>query len=281
MKYIIKQKEEKNPFYKKILPTIVLLILLGISGYFLYQKFFHKEEVPEITEQTEQEIVVLKPEEPIEIYEVFESIDGQLAYIAIDSKFSGKSDFPIVIYSHGSTYSVTNNPDNQLLKDLRVYADTFVKNGYIFAASNQHGDNWGNSAAIEDTRKLIEYIKLNFPASDKVYLIGFSMGGLPTMNFAAKYPEGIEKIALLAPTSYATTWNSARVESIKDIPIQIWHGNKDVNVPYSLTTSFIARLKAHDKEVNLITIDGKGHWDVDTELIPDILEYFKTEVTPL
>ncbi len=279
MKYTLKQQEMKKQQSKRLFLIPVFILLLVLGGILLYKKSIQKEDTLETihneNEAEEKEKIVEEPEEPIEVHEIFETIDGQLAYIAVDSKFEEKKDFPIVIYSHGSTYSVTQNPDNQLLKDLRVYADTFIKEGYIFAASNQHGDNWGNAAAIEDTRKLVEYIKTNFKTSEKVYLIGFSMGGLPTMNFAEKYPEGIVKIALLAPTTYATTWNSARVENIQSIPIKIWHGDKDVNVPYSLTTSFIARLKAHDKEVTLVTIEGKGHWDVDTELIPEILEYFK------
>ena len=279
MEYSLKQKDVRKSSPKRLFLFPIFLILLILIGIFLYKKLTQKEEVVDTinNEQKEEvkEEVVVEPEEPIEVHEIFETIDGQLAYIAVDSKFEKKKDFPIVIYSHGSTYSVTQDPNNQLLKDLRVYADTFVKEGYIFAASNQHGDNWGNAAAIEDTRKLVEYIKTNFKTSDEIYLIGFSMGGLPTMNFAEKYPGGIVKIALLAPTTYATTWNSTRVENIRNIPIHIWHGNKDVNVPYSLTTSFIARLKAHGKEVTLVTIDGKGHWDVDTELIPEILEYFK------
>jgi len=278
MKYTLKQQEMKKQQSKRLFLIPVFIILLVLLGIFLYKKSIQKEEVVEVDNEEkieEQQEIIEEPEEPIEVHEIFETIDGQLAYIAVDSKFEKKKDFPIVIYSHGSTYSVTQNPDNQLLKDLRIYADTFIKEGYIFAASNQHGDNWGNAAAIEDTRKLVEYIKTNFKTSDEIYLIGFSMGGLPTMNFAEKYPEGIVKIALLAPTTYATTWNSARVENVKSIPIKIWHGNQDVNVPYSLTTSFIARFKAHDKEVTLVTIEGKGHWDVDTELIPEILEYFK------
>ena len=279
MEYSLKQKDVRKSSPKRLFLFPIFLILLILIGIFLYKKLTQKEEVVDTinNEQKEEvkEEVVVEPEEPIEVHEIFETIDGQLAYIAVDSKFEKQKDFPIVIYSHGSTYSVTQDPNNQLLKDLRVYADTFVKEGYIFAASNQHGDNWGNAAAIEDTRKLVEYIKSNFATSDEIYLIGFSMGGLPTMNFAEKYPQGIVKIALLAPTTYATTWNSTRVENIRNIPIHIWHGNKDVNVPYSLTTSFIARLKAHGKEVTLVTIDGKGHWDVDTELIPEILEYFK------
>ena len=235
MEYSLKQKDVRKSSPKRLFLFPIFLILLILIGIFLYKKLAQKEEVVDTinNEQKEEvkEEVVVEPEEPIEVHEIFETIDGQLAYIAVDSKFEKKKDFPIVIYSHGSTYSVTQDPNNQLLKDLRVYADTFVKEGYIFAASNQHGDNWGNAAAIKDTRKLVEYIKSNFATSDEIYLIGFSMGGLPTMNFAEKYPQGIVKIALLAPTTYATTWNSTRVENIRNIPIHIWHGNKDVNVP--------------------------------------------------
>lgn len=280
MEYTLNEKFEGKSLNKRVLLMILLVTLIGIFSFFIYPKISEKNTVEPIPEQNtpqKNEIAIPPKEDPIEIEEIFETIGGQLAFIAIDTKYPDKKNLPIVVYSHGSTYSVTSNPDNQLLKDLRLYADAFVKKGYIFAASNQHGDNWGNDLAVEDTRKLIEYIQTNFTSSKEIYLIGFSMGGLPTMNFAEKYPENIVKIALLAPTSYATRWSSQRVENIKEIPIMIWHGDMDVNVPYSMTTALIARLKAYDKEVILETVEGMGHWDVDTEKIGEVLEFFTSE----
>lgn len=279
MEYTLRQTTNRKSHKSKLFLAFVFIAVAFILLQYLYPKIFQKntESTDEQIDTSTEEIIPEPPkEEPIEVKEIFQDIDGQLSYIAIDTRYETKTNLPIVIYSHGSTYSVTSNPDNQLLKDLKLYGDAFVKKGYIFAASNQHGDNWGNSYAIEDTRKLIEYIQSNFTSSKEIYLVGFSMGGLPTLNFAAKYPQNIVKIALLAPTSYATSWNSERVSAIRNIPIKIWHGNKDVNVPYSMTTSLIARLKAYDKEVVLETIDGVGHWDVDTERIDDILTYFQT-----
>lgn len=279
MEYTLKQTTNKKSAKNKLFLVFLFIPLAFILFQYIYPKIFQEntESTEEQIDTSTEEIIPEPPkEEPIEVKEIFQDIDGQLSYIAIDTRYETKTNLPIVIYSHGSTYSVTSNPDNQLLKDLKLYGDAFVKKGYIFAASNQHGDNWGNSYAIEDTRKLIEYIQRNFTSSKEIYLVGFSMGGLPTLNFAAKYPQNIVKIALLAPTSYATSWNSERVSAIRNIPIKIWHGNKDVNVPYSMTTSLIARLKAYDKEVVLETIDGVGHWDVDTERIDDILTYFQT-----
>ncbi len=279
MEYTLKQTTNKKSAKNKLFLVFLFIPLAFILLQYIYPKIFQEntESTDERIDTSMEEIIPEPPkEEPIEVKEIFQDIDGQLSYIAIDTRYETKTNLPIVIYSHGSTYSVTSNPDNQLLKDLKLYGDAFVKKGYIFAASNQHGDNWGNSYAIEDTRKLIEYIQSNFTSSKEIYLVGFSMGGLPTLNFAAKYPQNIVKIALLAPTSYATSWNSERVNAIRNIPIKIWHGNKDVNVPYSMTTSLIARLKAYDKEVVLETIDGVGHWDVDTERIDDVLTYFQT-----
>lgn len=272
------QKKKGN-----LIPLIIVAVLLGLFIFAITKIKEKRNQSEEPSTEVTQEITPTEesekePEEDLSrTYETFEVIDGQTAYIVIKETFSEKDNLPIIIYSHGSTYTVTKDKSNPLYKDLEMYGKEAVKNGYIFAASNQHGDNWGNNQAIEDTRKLIDYINNNFPSSGKVYLIGFSMGGLPTMNFAAKYPENVVKIALLAPTTYATTWNQTRVNAIMNIPIQIWHGNKDVNVPYSMSTSFIKRLSTYGKNVELITIDGKGHFDIDTELIPDIFNYFKAE----
>jgi predicted esterase len=153
----------------------------------------------------------------------------------------------------------------------------FTENNYIFAASNQHGANWGSDESIQDNINLINWIKEEYNTQENVNMIGYSMGGLPTMNFASKYPERVNKIALLAPTTYSEQWDEDRVEKIKDIDIQIWHGTEDVNVGYSLSTTFVDKLKSFDKEVELVTLEGKTHWDIHTEYMEDILEFFNQE----
>jgi predicted esterase len=108
-------------------------------------------------------------------------------------------------------------------------------------------------------------------------MLGYSMGGLPTMNFASDYPERVNKIALLAPTTRSNEWNAERVAKIEDIDIQIWHGTADVNVGYSLSTTFINTLESFGKEVELVTLEGKTHWNIHTEYMEDILEFFNQE----
>jgi len=180
MEYTVKQTTNKKSSKSTIFFVLLFLLLIFFFIQYIYPKIFRKETEPKNETNIEETTPEVLEEKPIEVKELFQDIDGQLSYIAIDTEYDTKTDLPIVIYSHGSTYSVTSNPDNQLLKDLKLYGDAFVKKGYIFAASNQHGDNWGNNLAIEDTRKLIEYLQSNFTSSKNIFLIGFSMGGLPT-----------------------------------------------------------------------------------------------------
>jgi dipeptidyl aminopeptidase/acylaminoacyl peptidase len=163
------------------------------------------------------------------------------------------------------------------MQDMHEYGVFFTENNYIFATSNQHGVNWGNDESIQDNINLIDWVKERYDTQEKVNMIGYSMGGLPTMNFASDYPERVNKIALLAPTTYSEQWDKDRVEKIKDIDIQIWHGTDDVNVGYSLSTTFVDKLKSFDKEVELVTLEGKTHWDIHTEYMEDILEFFNQE----
>jgi len=280
MEYQIRQNRPKKGLtIERFLVYLILLSILFFLGYLLFSKIFIKDSKPVNEVEVKEETVEEEREEVREIVvkSEFKTIDGQSAYIAFDENAKDDAKYPVVIYSHGSTYTVSDNPNNPLTKDLDYYADIFVKNGYVFAASNQHGDNWGKEPAIGDTKKLVKELEKNYKSNGEIYLLGFSMGGLVTMNFAEKYPENIKKIALLAPTSYVNTWNATRVERIKEIPIKTWHGNKDVNVPYSMSTNLIKKFSSLGKEIEFVTVEGAGHFDIDTEYTDAIVEFYKSE----
>jgi predicted esterase len=105
-------------------------------------------------------------------------------------------------------------------------------------------------------------------------MIGFSMGGLPTMHYTQEYPKTVSKIALLAPTTRKYEWNVDNVRDILDIDIQIWHGTADVNIGIVYTDNFVSYLKDLGKTITLNRLDGKTHFDVDAEYMEEILEFF-------
>jgi len=284
MEIRMKDRQTKRP--RKLIYTTLLLLALFTAGYFIYTNLNTEKKELDIptsqniskeTEQKGEESDV--PEEDCgcddpQYEEFFPIIDEQQAYVVIPKRTDKEKPLVLIIYSHGSNTTVTQNMEDQFMKDLQLYGKFLIPYNYIFAASNQHGANWGNSASIQDTLNLREWVEDNYDIQPKIYLLGFSMGGLPTMNFATTYPELIQKIALLAPTTKSSAWDSARVEKIMDMDIKIWHGNKDVNVPYSGTVSFLSKIKSLGKDIELITVEGKGHFDIDTEYMEDILEFF-------
>jgi pimeloyl-ACP methyl ester carboxylesterase len=265
---------------KDIVLFILFLALLAIPIYFAYTVLLPKVKIFDQPQETEE---VEKIEEEEGVYdgppylEVYETIEGQPAYIAVPAPIDPENPPRIILYSHGSNTEVTFNTDDEFMQDLHAYGVFFTENDYIFAASNQHGANWGNDESIQDNINLIAWIKERYDTQEKVNMIGYSMGGLPTMNFASDYPERVNKIALLAPTTRSNEWDAERVAKIEDIDIKIWHGTADVNVPYSLSTTFVDRLESFKKEIDLVTLEGKTHWNIHTEYMEDILEFFNQE----
>ncbi len=272
----MKEKTKKKRY------LLILILLLPVIGYFI---FIHtpEEEIPKgedsnvpVVNNKEEEI----EEEKIAVEgphyeEFFPIIDGQQAYVVAPKRFDEKK-IVLILYSHGSNTTVTQNMEDQFMKDLQSYGILFTEYNYIFAASNQHGVNWGNSPSIQDTLNLKDWVNERYEIETGIYLIGFSMGGLPTMNFATTYPDIIEKIALLAPTTKSSSWDQGRADKLKDMHIKLWHGNKDVNVPYPYSVSFVKKLEGYGVFIDFITLDGKGHFDIDTEYSSEILEFFNS-----
>jgi len=268
------KKQNKNTFF---LILIILTVLTTIYIYNYYNKPKPLEEVKEQKPQQEQPKTEEKPvQEGPQYEEILTTIEGQQAYICVPTNIEENNPPTVIIYSHGSNTNITEDMNEQFMKDMQEYGILFTSHNYIFSASNQHGVNWGNSASVQDMLNLKTWIEERYSIQPKINLIGFSMGGLPTLNFATKYPEFIGKIALLAPSIKSAQWDNTRAQKLKDIQLKLWHGNKDVNVPYSSSVSFVKKLQGYGITINFVTVEDKGHFDIDTEYIQDILEFFST-----
>ncbi len=73
---------------------------------------------------------------------------------------------------------------------------------------------------------------------DRVYLTGLSMGGTGTWETAAMFPE---RFAAIAPICGRI--HPRRVETVKDLPTWVFHGEKDRTVPIKSSEDAVATLK--------------------------------------
>jgi dipeptidyl aminopeptidase/acylaminoacyl peptidase len=291
----------ENSTAMDVFTVIAILLIIGIPiyGYFklkpdrIFDMTNQPEEVdqedtdisnPKDTKEEENEEDQNGDTQPIEITgyeEELIEIEGQWAYIAVPEPIDPNNLPRLVVYNHGSITEVEENLDDDFKNNLLEYVGVLTANNYIFAVSNAHGVNWGSLESIQDNYNMYEYIKENYGIKEKIYMIGFSMGGLPTMNFVTEYPDLVSKIALLAPTTRTSEWDQERVNKIKDIDIKVWHGDADVNVGYTYTKNFVNKLESLGKDIELVTLENKTHWDLDTEYVDDIVEFFNSSESSL
>jgi alpha/beta superfamily hydrolase len=259
----------------KILTFILSFCAVGIALY-----FYLGVGLPKI-QQNKTENSKISTEKKNEnfsknyFFEKMPIINGQQTYIAIPVEIKKENPPRIIVFNHGSNVHVSKNFADPFMQQMRDYGKLFTKNNFIFAVSEAHGANWGSQESVVDNRKLIDWLKKSYSCKTKINLIGFSMGGLPSLEFLFAYPNEIFKIALLAPTTKSEKLNKELANKIKNVKIKIWHGDKDVNVPLSLSQQFISLCKKYSIDAELVIIKGVTHWDVDWELHDEILKFFK------
>lgn len=243
----------------------------------------NKKEKPDINKDSNEPIESTKKnitynELPVaadgHFFEKTPTIGGQVAYIAHPIEIDPDNPPTIIVYSHGSITFITENFNDPFMLEMRSYGEYFTKENYIFAASNEHGENWGNAASVQDIKAMVEWIQERYQTQPKIYMTGHSMGGLPTFEYAFAYPETVSKIGLLAPTTRSSVWNEEKLASLNDKQVKIWHGEADVNVGSFNSERFKTDADRYGNNINLVLLPGVDHWGVDTELMDELLEFF-------
>lgn len=106
------------------------------------------------------------------------TLSGQACSVYIPTSDPG---YPPVIWGHPAN-------GNQTVGDsgiTKVITDYLTGRGFVVAASNLHGDNWGNDAAITDMENLLTHLAANSNAdTSRVLLIGVSMGWITACSYA-------------------------------------------------------------------------------------------------
>jgi predicted esterase len=96
-----------------------------------------------------------------------------------------------------------------------------------------------NDGIQQKVNKLIDSVIARYPVdTNRIYLTGFSMGGIGTLDLAIRYPE---RFAALLPIAFRieTGWNLC---IIKDIPMWAFHGQHDPIIPLSSAQNVITAL---------------------------------------
>lgn len=165
-----------------------------------------------------------------------------------------KSKPPILIFLHGRSLSGSNLETVKGYGVITEIVDGRIIPAIVVAPQLANGNGWEPAKVLT----VIEYVQKNYNTdSNRLYVVGMSLGGYGVLHFVGKYPE---KVA--AAIAMCGGGNVSDACNLSQVYLRIEHGKKDVAVPFSESQVIVDAIKkcsgGGDKLV-FITYDEYGH----------------------
>jgi predicted peptidase len=193
-----------------------------------------------------------------------------LLYLPEDYGKEQNKKWPLILFLHGAG---ERGDDVQLVakhgppKLLAGKTDLAVKN-FIVASPQCPANKWWEPTEVI---ALLDEVSQKYSVDpDRVYLTGLSMGCFGTWETAARYPQ---RFAAIAPICGGGDPRTA--ETLKGLPIWVFHGARDKTVPLSSSERMVDALKELDADVKFTVYPEAGHdsW-TETYDNPELYEWF-------
>ena len=160
--------------------------------------------------------------------------------ISIDDSWEEEGPLPLFIYNHGGGRGGSKGDyfaPMQTANGAAVLAKLQMENPdkykiHIIATQNHSNNQTNNEALMAYVQKLVEEGKVD---PDRVYMSGFSMGGMYTMDFYKRNPEFLAAIVPLACATFPTA--EQLEENVELTKTSIW-GFVHKNDPYGDGTNW-------------------------------------------
>ena len=196
------------------------------------------------------------------IYETMVNIPIKLNYVLYmpDKYQENDYEFPLVLYLHGVGERGTD------LKKLEFNGvPELISNGkqlpfITLAPQCPVFGWWSRPEYVEALASLTkEIISIHRIDEKRVYATGLSMGGYGTLAIAKKYPELFSAIIPIC----GGMDDHKDIERLKDMPIWLFHGDKDNTHPVESSIAIYDLLKPINKKIKLTIYKDVGHnsWD--------------------
>lgn len=180
--------------------------------------------------------------------------------------------WPVLLFLHGvgqrgnDLQAVKEHGIPRLLKEGQEFP-------FIVVSPQTQRSGWKSEPLL----RLLDQIEKRYNVdSSRIYATGLSMGGYGVWRLAAAAPD---RLSAIAPVCGGGEPSSA--ESMKDLPVWVFHGAKDDIVPLSESEEMVAALKAAGAEVRFTIYPDADHncWDLayaNPELYTWMLQHSRT-----
>lgn len=153
---------------------------------------------------------------------------------------------PAIIFLHGQSLC-----GNDLNKVKRYGTIDAIEKGREIDAYVIAPQNPGGSWKPEKIMDVLQWVEENYNVdTDRVYVLGMSLGGYGTLDFVATYPD--EVAAAMAMCGGSTKKD---LSGLNDVPLWIIHGTADNRVSISHSDRVVAAMKETDSETERLQYD--------------------------
>ena len=201
-----------------------------------------------------------------------------------DEDAAGKK-FPLVIFLHGAGERGSDN-EKQLIHGSQMFLNPANQEkypAYVLFPQCPETAFWAyarptlNMKAEDTMPPIFQAVKemidkyLAQPDIDtqRVYIMGLSMGGFATFDMIARYPE---LFAAAVPICGAV--DPSRMKDVKGVSIRIYHGDADKVVPVECSRMAYRALREAGADVEYFEFPGCGHGSWNPAFSqPDFMEW--------
>ncbi len=136
-------------------------------------------------------------------------------------------------------------------------------------------DNWSSETQQKQLTELLDDVVKRYNIDEgKIYLTGLSMGGYGSWTMAAKHPK---RFAAVAPVCGGG--DPANAETLKDIPIWVFHGDRDRAVPFQKSVDMVDAIRAAGgTKIRFTSLEYIGHncWSA-TYATPELYQWMESQ----
>lgn len=170
--------------------------------------------------------------------------------------FDSTQKYPVIVSLHGAGGKGTDNVQ-QLRQWNGFLAEEQTRKSYpCYVVAPQTTQLW-NAKDLATIKEIIA--ALPSVDKDRIYILGFSMGGHGTYVFTHLDPGYFAAAAPAAGSGLKNTADFVDVFKIKDLPFWVFHGDKDPKCPIEKDQKIFAEMKAIGGNMKFTTWVGDKH----------------------
>ena len=217
------------------------------------------------------------------------SIDdsAQPYYVYVPNQHDGIRHLPVIVYLHGYSPDLDKLNWDMIPQSLLDYCD---KHGYYLVAPFARSNTDFQSVGEVDVIHVFQLLALQYPIdADRVFLFGYSMGGMGAFTVGGHYPDVWAGIIALSSRADYYLWQELDREKVepykrhlidaefgaemagnfRNLPILMYHGGEDTLVKPEQPRRLAATLKKMGADVTLRELEGEDHWILSRVLRDD------------